>query len=257
MLCRVALVGTDVSDELSTSFIRVTRIGELVTAIVVPSSPILVTLMKEALSCSETSVLTRATLRNIPEDAIHPYIRCFHRAVNPLFKRIEKCYSPEILSNCVQSALTRAYGFYRLKWEIFCGVQYSLDTIAQRAHPPFRPLAAHKPDTLAAIHLGNLQLYSLALHLVSCEHTPPEIHIKRELVHRMPGPRFESGYSKCKACSPCILLAIFHVRSFWFFFVSFSSLLLFTNAVLCISLYSRLLSAQHRSTIYFMFNFYC
>jgi hypothetical protein len=57
MLRRLALIRPDVSEGLSAAIIRVTRIDELGSTLAVSSSLILVTLMMEALSFSEKSVL--------------------------------------------------------------------------------------------------------------------------------------------------------------------------------------------------------
>jgi hypothetical protein len=83
MLRRAALVRIDASKDRIAFIIRVTRIAELGTTLAVTNkrnvmgrntiSPILVILvmmMMMALSSSKTSVLTRATWRNIPEDDI-------------------------------------------------------------------------------------------------------------------------------------------------------------------------------------------
>jgi hypothetical protein len=90
MLCRVDLVRTDVSEERSASINRLTRIGELgttlltnnavvilrslrqllITAKVVSSSTILVTLMMNAIRSSEMSLITRATRCIIPKNGI-------------------------------------------------------------------------------------------------------------------------------------------------------------------------------------------
>jgi hypothetical protein len=68
MLRRVALVRTEVSEERNAPIIRVTKIGVLGTLAATSNRRTLV--MKDALCSYETPVLTRATLRNIPEDAI-------------------------------------------------------------------------------------------------------------------------------------------------------------------------------------------
>jgi hypothetical protein len=92
----MALVRTYVSEKLNASIIAVTTIGELRTTLAVtskrlcissqrasvdtanvPNSLIIVTVMMEAPSSSETSLLTRATRRHITEDGIllniHPF----------------------------------------------------------------------------------------------------------------------------------------------------------------------------------------
>jgi hypothetical protein len=77
MLRRVDIVRTDDSEERTAPPISVTAVC-LVTANVVPSSAILVTLMMEATRSSETSVLTTAAGRNIPEDDILHSHCCGH-----------------------------------------------------------------------------------------------------------------------------------------------------------------------------------
>jgi hypothetical protein len=89
------------------SFLRL-----LVTANVAPSSPILVTLTMKAIRSSETSVLTRATQRNIQEDGILYSHRCENLKLTIVdwyqlvqgTQRILECYSAmgHISSPCHQ-----------------------------------------------------------------------------------------------------------------------------------------------------------
>jgi hypothetical protein len=67
----VTLLSSDVSAECIASIVFLRNVFRLLATLnVVPSSPILVALMMEAIRSSETSVLTRATRRHIPKDYI-------------------------------------------------------------------------------------------------------------------------------------------------------------------------------------------
>jgi hypothetical protein len=71
MLCHVALVRTDVSEELSASFIRVTRIGELGTTLAATSN--------------------RRTLEFLSQCEEHGHT---HRTVHQLQCLVEYCFPP-------------------------------------------------------------------------------------------------------------------------------------------------------------------
>jgi hypothetical protein len=81
MLRLVVPVRTDILQELTSSIDRVIKIGDLRTTLAVTSNRRKMgsnTMMMVALRFSESSVLTRATRRKIPEDSIlHS-----HRSVN-------------------------------------------------------------------------------------------------------------------------------------------------------------------------------
>jgi hypothetical protein len=87
MLRRAALVRTDVSEERSASFIRVTRIGELgATLAVTRNQRTLRRNTKFADSCHATSCL--ATRRNIPEDVILKLITYLNFCVSKIDYRM-------------------------------------------------------------------------------------------------------------------------------------------------------------------------
>jgi hypothetical protein len=153
MLCRGALVRTDVSEERIASIIRMTRIRELGTTIALPinrrtlsvtrstshvrwlidnavvvlSPYILVTLMMmEALCSSETSVFTRGTRHHIPEEGILQYY-CVH-----MFIPTNNCeltqwgFIMRHLYSVLKSLYTPSQDFMQRRWRLYSLVHVNL-----------------------------------------------------------------------------------------------------------------------------------
>jgi hypothetical protein len=117
MLRRVTLVRTDVLEEIITS------------TNVVLSTPILITLMMEATHSSGTSILTKATRSNIPEDGIllSYVVHKSTRIVVLLISRQSKCGNGMSSIRCRRNPYIRILAHQK---EI-----YFLDTFCSQKFP--------------------------------------------------------------------------------------------------------------------------